>query len=227
MGTGVMPQTTVSHAWDISPAQALAIQRELAVRVERNDQFDKPRYVAGVDVGFEDAGRTARAAAVVLEFPSLQPVAQELSRCPALFPYVPGLLSFREVPAILKALNRLPVAPDVILCDGHGIAHPRRFGLASHLGVLLERPTLGVAKTRLAGFCKRTPRQRGDFVALTDGDETIGAVLCTRSGCKPVYVSTGHRVALPSAIDLVLACAPRYRLPETTRLADRLASARG
>ncbi len=140
----------------------------------------------------------------------------------ARFPYVPGYLSFREIPAVLAVLERLTVRPDVILCDGQGIAHPRRCGLASHLGVVSGLPTIGVAKSRLVGDHDEPGLNRGDWVPLMDKGEIIGAVLRTRTGVKPIYVSIGHRVGLETAIRLVLACTPRFRLPETTRAADRL-----
>jgi deoxyribonuclease V len=141
---------------------------------------------------------------------------------PTRFPYIPGLLSFRELPAVLKALEQLPRLPDLILCDGQGIAHPRRLGIASHLGVLLDHPTIGVGKTRLVGHHDPVPDQRGAWVPLVDRGEVVGAVLRTRQGAKPIYVSPGHRVGLTTAVGWVMACTTRFRLPETTRLADRL-----
>jgi len=182
------------------------------------------RLVAGVDVGFEEGGRVTRAAVAVLAFPSLQLLETAIARRPTGFPYVPGLLSFRELPAVLDALLALSQLPDVFLCDGQGIAHPRRFGIASHLGVLLDRPSIGVGKTRLTGRHAEPGREKGAWTPLLDGEEVIGAVLRTRAGVKPVYVSIGHRVGLGTAIRLTLACTPRYRLPETTRQAHRLAS---
>jgi len=182
------------------------------------------RHVAGIDVGFEDEGRTTRAAVAVLAFPSLQLVETAIARLPTRFPYVPGLLSFRELPAVLQALDHLSVSPEVVLCDGQGIAHPRRIGIASHLGVLLDLPTIGVGKTRLVGKFDVPGNTKGDWSPLGDGDEVIGAVLRTRAGVNPVYVSIGHRVSLATAIRLTLACTTRYRLPETTRQAHRLAS---
>jgi deoxyribonuclease V len=140
------------------------------------------------------------------------------------FPYVPGYLSFREIPVVLAALARLRQQPDLILCDGQGIAHPRRVGIASHLGVLTGTPTIGVAKSRLIGEHEEPRAVRGVWSALRDGEELIGAVLRTRVGTKPLYVSIGHRVSLETAIEFVLACTTRYRLPETTRAAHRLAS---
>lgn len=180
--------------------------------------------VAGVDVGFEDDGAITRAAVVVLSFPELHVIDRAVARVPTTFPYVPGLLSFREIPAVLAALARVRCAPELLLCDGQGLAHPRRFGVACHLGVLTDLPSIGVAKSRLCGTHGAVPAERGAWAPLVDGNETIGAVLRTRVGVQPVYVSIGHRVSLPTAIDFVMRCTTRYRLPETTRQAHHLAS---
>lgn len=210
-----------------TPAQARERQRELAQRVKLLAPDRTPARVAGVDVGFEDGGRTARAAVVVLDFPSLAVADQQIARRPVGFPYVPGLLSFRELPVVLDALEKLREAPGLILCDGHGIAHPRRLGIASHLGVLLDRPTIGVAKKKLVGTHGAIPARKGEWTALQDGGETIGAVLRTRERVKPVYVSPGHRMDLAHALAIVMRCVTRYRLPEPTRLADKLSKADG
>jgi deoxyribonuclease V len=220
------PALLASHDWGVTPAQAREIQRELAGRVMKEKDLDTLRYVAGVDVGFEDNGKTTRAVVAVLSYPELELLEYGLARRPTSFPYVPGLLSFREVPAILDALGKLTLRPDVLLCDGQGIAHPRRFGVASHLGVLTGLPSIGVAKTRLTGSHDEVPDEKGGWVSLIDGEEEVGAVLRTRKGVKPVYISIGHRVDLPTAIDIVMSCTPRYRLPETTRWADGIASRR-
>lgn len=180
--------------------------------------------VAGVDVGFEDAGRTVRAAVAVLAFPGLELQQQAIARAPTSFPYVPGLLSFRELPGVLAALEQLERLPDLILCDGQGYAHPRRFGIACHLGVLTGLPTIGVGKTRLIGTYEEPGPEKGDWSPLLEKGERIGAVLRTRQGVKPLFISVGHRVSLPTAIELVLDCCTRYKLPETTRWAHRLAS---
>ena len=217
-------QQVIEHPWKLTPAQAIALQDELRQRVECIDRLPAIRHVAGVDVGYEDEGRVTRAAVAVLSFPELERVESALALRPTVFPYIPGLLSFRELPAVLSALASLKTLPDIILCDGQGIAHPRRFGIASHLGVLLDMPTVGVAKTRLLGRHADPPDVKGAWTPLRDGAETIGAVLRTRAGVKPLYVSIGHRVCLESAVALTLACTPRYRLPETTRQAHRLAS---
>lgn len=213
--------------WPATVAAARAVQERLRDRVSRRYEVGPLRLVAGTDVGFEAGGTVARAAVVVLDFPSLAPRAQSIARVPVGFPYVPGYLSFRELPALLAALAGLALAPDLILCDGQGLAHPRRFGLACHLGVLTGIPTIGVAKSRLIGTHARLPLARGSRVALREEGEVIGAVLRTHAGVKPLYVSIGHRVSLARAVGIALACAPRYRLPETTRRAHRLASGGG
>ncbi len=213
------------HPWGLSPHEARVLQERLAPHVIREGRLERVRRVAGVDVGFEERGRLTRAAVAVLAWPTLEPVARAVARCPTAFPYVPGLLSFREIPAVLQALEALEGPdPDLILCDGQGLAHPRRFGLACHLGLLLDRPTVGVAKTRLVGTHEEPGPRRGDWTPLRDGGEIIGAVVRTREGVRPLYVSIGHRVSLPTAVRWTLACLTRYRLPEPIRAAHRLAS---
>ncbi len=214
----------IQHAWDLAPKEAMALQSRLASEVVRHDDFGPVARIGGVDVGFEDAGAVTRAAVAVLDRTSLRLAASAIARLPTRFSYVPGLLSFREAPAVLAALAQLDAPPDLLLCDGQGIAHPRRFGIACHLGLLLDLPAIGVAKTRLVGTHDAVPDRRGAWVPLMDGDEVIGAVLRTRAGVKPLYISPGHRVGLQSAIEWVMACLTRYRLPETTRWAHRLAS---
>lgn len=212
------------HRWDLAPKEAVAVQRRLAARVEARDRLGPVRHVAGVDVGLVRGSDRARAAVAVLGWPDLELRDQALAEGKVEFPYVPGLLSFREIPVVLRALEALRVAPDLILCDGQGYAHPRRFGLACHLGVVTDTPTIGVAKSRLIGEHDEPARGRGARAALRDRGEEIGCVLRTRTGVRPVYVSIGHRVGLETAIELVLAAAPCFRLPETTRQAHRLAS---
>jgi deoxyribonuclease V len=213
-----------SHPWDVTPVEARAIQNDLRPHVVRKNGLDSVEHVAGIDVGFGEAGTVTSAAVVILSFPSLELEEQVIARRPTRFPYVPGLLSFREVPTVLDALTRLSVRPDLLLCDGQGIAHPRRFGIASHIGVLTDWPSIGVAKSLLTGFHAEVPEARGAWVPIKQRDEIIGAVLRTRVKVKPVYISIGHKISLDSAIDYVMRCTTRYRLPETTRLADRLAS---
>jgi deoxyribonuclease V len=212
------------HRWDITPRDAVALQRQLCSLVERADRLGAVQRVAGVDVGYEAGNTITRAAVAVLRFPELTLEHHAIARLPTTFPYVPGLLSFREIPAVLKALAQLPQLPDLLLCDGQGIAHPRRLGIAAHLGVLTGLPAIGVAKSRLVGTHEDLPLEKGGWVPLRDHDEVIGAVLRTRSGVAPLYISTGHRVSLETAIHYVLACTTRYRLPEPTRWAHRLAS---
>ncbi|MCU7842252.1 MAG: deoxyribonuclease V [Candidatus Thiodiazotropha sp. (ex Monitilora ramsayi)] len=215
---------TIDHNWNLTPAEAIALQRKLRDKLFLSDQLSSPQRVAGVDVGFEEQGTVTRAAVAVLDFPSLTPIEHAVSRLPTTFPYIPGLLSFREIPAILRALEKLTQAPDLLLCDGQGFAHPRRFGLACHLGLLTDIPSIGVAKSRLIGTHGNLPLEKGAWVPLMDHGEQIGAVLRTRSGVMPLYISVGHRISLQSAIRYVLACTTRYKLPETTRAAHRLAS---
>lgn len=213
-----------SHSWNLSPTEGVALQRRLASQVITEDQLGEVALVAGVDVGFEDHGKITRAAVVVLRLVDLSLVEQAVARQPTRFPYIPGLLSFRECPTILAALEKLTVIPDLLFCDGQGIAHPRRLGIACHLGVLTDLPSIGVAKSRLVGKYGPVPAVRGDWTPLLDKTETVGAVLRSRARVKPIFVSIGHRISLLTAIHYVMACTTRYRLPETTRAADKLAS---
>lgn len=215
----------LQHPWDVKPAEAIAIQKCLAPAVIHRDDLGDVRTVAGVDVGFEEDNTVTRAAVAVLRFPDLEPYEHAIARLPTAFPYVPGLLSFREGPAILEALGRLDTTPDLLLFDGQGIAHPRRLGIASHIGVLVDLPSIGVAKSRLTGRpAGLLDEEKGAWQSLLDGDDVVGALVRTRTNVKPVYVSIGHRVSLDTAVDYVLACTTRYKLPETTRRAHRLAS---
>ena len=207
-------------------AEARAIQEALRQYVVTHNRLRKPRTVAGVDVGFEQAGRLTRAAVALLDFPTLVLRESAVVRRKTRFPYVPGYLSFRETPAVLAALAKLHTRPDLLLCDGQGYAHPRRFGFACHLGLLANLPSIGVAKSRLIGKHAKLAAKRGAWVPLLDDGERIGAVLRTRTGVQPLYISVGHRISLESAIDYVLRCTTRFRLPETTRYAHRLASSR-
>jgi len=212
------------HSWEVTTAEARHIQEQLRSQVIRRDALGEVHLVAGVDVGFENDGSVTRAAIAVLSFPRLNLVERAIARRPTCFPYVPGLLSFRETPAVLDALESLENIPDLLLCDGQGCAHPRRFGLACHIGVVSRIPSIGVAKTRLIGTHDPVPLERGRWEPLREENEVIGAVLRTSSGIKPVYVSVGHKISLAAAIEYVLRCTPRYRLPETTRMAHRFAS---
>jgi deoxyribonuclease V len=226
-GGTLVRHAAAPHRWDVTPAEAREIQQSLRTHVIAHDQFETIRTVGGVDVGFEDNGRLTRAAVVVLSYPALNRMEYVIARQPTRFPYVPGLLSFREVPAVLEAFENLPVKPDLLLCDGQGLAHPRRFGFACHIGVLVDLPSIGVAKSRLIGSHAAVAETRGSQVPLMQGNEQIGVALRTRTCVKPLYVSIGHRICLATAVQFVLACTPKYRLPETTRWADHLASRRG
>jgi deoxyribonuclease V len=214
------------HPWPLTVEEAIAIQNQLQPEVITEDQLGEVQYVAGVDVGFEQDYAISRAAVAVLSFPDLQLVEQAIARRPTTFPYVPGFLSFREVPVVIDALEQVTTIPDLILCDGQGIAHPRRFGLACHLGVLTDMPTIGVAKSLLIGKHEELPVEKGSWQPLRYKGKIVGAVVRSRTGVRPLYVSLGHRISLNTAIDYTLRCITKYRLPETTRWADKLASNR-
>ncbi|WP_410596615.1 endonuclease V [Amycolatopsis sp. lyj-23] len=211
--------------WPATAEEALAVQERLRGLVDLTDDLPElPPTVTGLDVAYDETGHIA-AAAVTLETAGLTVVEQRTHRAQAAFPYEPGLFAFRELPSLLAALDRLERTPDVLVCDGHGLAHPRRFGLACHLGVLTGLPAFGVGKTRFVGSHDEPGASRGASVPLVDAGEEVGAVVRTQDGVKPVYVSAGHRIGLAHAGRLTLALTPRYRLPETTRHADRLSRA--
>ncbi len=215
------------HNWPITVEEARAIQEKLCSQVMTTDQLESVQFVAGVDVGFPENGSISQAGVVLLSFPDLQLQEYAIACRPTTFPYIPGFLSFREVPVVLDALAKLTIIPDLILCDGQGIAHPKRFGLACHLGVLTDIPTIGVAKSRFIGTHEELPSEKGSWQPLIDQGEVIGAVVRSRTNVKPIYVSSGHKISLETAINYVFRCLSKYRLPETTRLADRIASNRG
>jgi len=210
-----------THAWDVSPSEAVNIQKELRAQLRTDNCVGKVRTVAGVDVGLRKG--IARAAIVVLGYPDLNPLEQATAQRQVEFPYVPGLLTFREGPVILDALTKLTIEPDILVFDGQGTAHPRRMGLATHIGILLDHPTIGCAKSRLCGEYEEPGVSKGDWSYLLRKDEVIGAVVRTRANVSPVYVSIGHKVDLERAIHYVLSCCKVYRLPETTRWAHRVA----
>jgi deoxyribonuclease V len=216
------------HPWNLTPREAVALQRRLAARVRRSPvrRFTAQSCLAaGLDIsgGGRGSNRSAPllAGVIVMRYPEGVIVESHAVRRPAPFPYIPGLLSFREIPLYVELLRHLRHRPDLLLCDGQGIAHPRRLGLASHLGVLFDIPAIGVAKSVLCGAFTEPAAARGALSELRDGPEIIGAVLRTRDRVRPLCVSIGHRVDLPTATECVLAMASRYRLPEPTRLADR------
>jgi deoxyribonuclease V len=209
--------------WPRTPAEAEQLQQELRPRVIAEDALPPDiRFVAGVDVAYALDESQACAGVAVIDASSLRTVETQTAMRPVEFPYVPGLFAFRELPAVLQALARVTTPIDLLVCDGHGIAHPRRFGLASHLGVLLDLPSLGAAKTRLTGAHGALARPRGSHAPLRDGAEVIGAAVRTRQDVAPIYVSIGHRISLATAIAWTLRLCPRYRLPESTRQADQL-----
>ena len=215
------------HPWKVSPARARQIQQDLRRRLRLEDDVGVITRIAGADVGPVHGSGRLRAAVAVFSFPQLEVLETRIATAKANFPYVPGLLSFRELPVLARAFRKLQCPPDLVLCDGQGQAHPRRMGLASHLGLLLDIPTIGVAKSKLTGSHGPLPWEKGSWVPLLDNHEVIGAVLRSRNGVQPLYISPGHRISLEKSIDCVMACLGRYRLPETTRLADWLASDRG
>lgn len=214
--------------WHGDTAALRGLQTELARQVQLRDDFARPlRTVAGFDVGFEDGGATTRAAAVLLDADTREVLDQQIARLPTRMPYIPGLLSFRELPALLEALAMLRQPPDLAFIDGHGIAHPRRLGIAAHFGVATGLPSIGVAKKVLVGAARMALHDmRGAFTPLRHGPEQIGWLLRSKPGCLPLIVSPGHRVAMASAPELVMRFVTTYRLPEPTRLADRIASRR-
>ena len=207
------------HGWNVTPAEAAAIQKDLASQISRRDETGMPRFIAGADISATRAHGAATAAVVVLSYPELEIVDSSVIKGETGFPYVPGLLSFRESPLVLRACEKLKVDFDLLLVDGQGIAHPRRMGLASHLGLLLDKPTIGCAKSRLLGSYTEPDEKAGAWSKLMDNGEIIGAAVRSRDGVKPLFVSIGHKVELSSAIRWVLACCRGYRIPEPTRLA--------
>jgi deoxyribonuclease V len=209
--------------WDVTPAEARLIQEEVRSRVSRKNgkELKRIQYVAGVDCAFRN--NQAIAAVALLAYDTLDLVEVAVIERPLTFPYVPGLLTFRECPAILAAMDLLTMKPDLVMVDGQGIAHPRRIGIAAHLGVLIDLPTIGCAKSRLIGTHDEPHEAAGCYTDLWDKDDLIGAVLRTRDNVNPLYISIGHKVDLPTAIDLVLECCRGYRLPEPTRLAHQAA----
>jgi len=211
----------VPHRWNVTPREAIAIQHRLASAVRAIEPRTPLRFVAGVDAAFSRDGKLCIAAAVVWDVDEQQVIETRAATSPLTFPYVPGLLSFREAPAVVAALRKLHHEPHAIMCDAQGYAHPRRFGLACHVGVIANRPTLGCAKSLLIGRYREPALRRGSCTALRDSGERIGTVIRTRSEVKPVFVSVGHMIDLDTAAQLVLRCAVQYRLPEPTRLADK------
>jgi deoxyribonuclease V len=219
-----MTSTPGKHRWDVSTSEAIAIQRHLRDQVLaiNSTTLATLKTIAGVDVAYQDKTGEAKAAVVVQSFPELEIVEQAVITRPISFPYVPGLLSFREAPAVLDAVGSLRVRPDLLMCDGQGYAHPRRVGLATHLGIYLDMPSVGCAKSRLIGSYDEPGPTQGSLSPLTDHGEVIGMVLRSKTGTRPLFISIGHMIELATAVDLVKRCLRGYRLPEPTRLADKL-----
>jgi deoxyribonuclease V len=209
------------HRWDLPPAEAIAVQQSLRGQVVTRNVLGQIRTVAGVDIS--TAGKRAHAAIVVLHFPEMEPLEAAEADLPLTFPYIPGLLAFREAPAILAAVQGLRVEPDLYMLDGQGLAHPRRMGIASHVGVILDKPSIGCAKSLLCGHCGQVAAEAGAHAEILDKGEVIGAAVRTRTDTEPVYVSIGHKIDLPTAISYVLRCCSGYRIPEPTRWAHRVA----
>ena len=215
------------HEWDISTTEAARLQRHLASSVETSRcLFGVPRFVAGADMSVDRVSGTARAAVVVVSFPQMQLVEVKRVEGRLTWPYVPGFLSFREAPLVLEAFRLVETTPDLVIVDGHGTAHPRRLGIASHLGLFLDMPTIGCAKSLLCGEHETPGMERGSTTDIVDSGERIGVAVRTRTNARPVYVSVGHKCGFADAVESVLHCCGRYRLPEPTRLAHLAAGGR-
>jgi deoxyribonuclease V len=212
------------HPWKVSPQQAKAIQNSISKRLIPKWDEGPVKIIAGTDVSFPDP-QSVLAAVVVLTYPDMKVIETKLIKSKCEFPYIPGLLAFREVPALLSALEELKTEPDVLLCDAQGIAHPRRMGMATHVGLVTDKPSIGCAKSLLYGKYEEPGNAKGQHSSLvTDSGETIGAVVRTRDGVQPVFVSIGHKIDLDKAIEIVLGCSLKYRIPEPLRLAHKLAA---
>jgi deoxyribonuclease V len=212
------------HAWRVSPRRAVRIQKDLRARLMLTNGFDVIRIVAGADVAYSRRLNRVYAAVAAFDYATMDLLEDVYAQGPAGFPYIPGLLTFREGPAVMKAFRRLKNRPDMVLFDGQGIAHPRRMGLASHLGILLDLPSIGCAKSPLRVQFRQPGRRRGSATRMMAGDEQVGVVLRTREGVKPVYVSPGYRVDVPTSAQIVMKCGRGCRLPEPTRRAHMLVS---
>ena len=211
----------ISQTWNMTPAEAITLQHQLAARVERADRLEPVRIIAGADAWYDEAAQQAHGVVVTFSYPDLEQ--REVARAilPISMEYIPGLLSFREAPVLIDAMHQLRAMPDLLLVDGQGIAHPRRLGIASHLGVLLDLPTIGCAKSILRGKPGPIPDEVGAAAEMVDHGEVVGMALRTRRHANPMYISIGHRISLPTAVAYVVACGRGYRLPEPTRIADR------
>lgn len=211
----------LNHSWDLSEQEALALQQKLSSKIIKHDDLNKIKLIAGVDVAYSKETDQLVSAVVVLDAFSLEVIETVLSYDRSKFPYISGLFSFREIPALISAFDKLKNIPDLVVCDGQGYAHPRRFGLACHLGLIFDIPTIGCGKTKLIGQHEKINLKKGSTTSLKDKNEIIGNLLRTQDNINPIYVSIGHRISLATACDWVLKLSPLYRLPQTTRLADQ------
>ena len=217
-------ETKKLHSWNLSYSQARDCQKNLASKVQFSPLKKQPKLIAGIDCAFSKDGKKIIAAVVVLKLPDFVSVETTSALRKVTFPYIPGLLSFREAPVCIAAVEKLKAEPDVFIIDGQGIAHPRRLGLAAHLGLFFDKPTIGCAKSRLTGYFEDPPPEKGTYSLLKDKDEVIGAVVRTRTDVEPVFISVGNKCRLDDAIKITLDCTTKYRLPEPTRLAHQLVS---
>lgn len=214
-------ETVIKHPWSLTELEALQLQQDLARQVVKYDQFKEIKFIAGTDVGYSKENNGLVAAVIILDAITLKVVETVTAKDVVNFPYIPGLFSFRELPPLIKAFSKLKHTPDLIICDGQGYSHPRRFGLACHLGLIYDLPSIGCGKNRLLGEHDEVNIKRGSITPLIDNGEVIGNVLRTQSNVKPVYVSIGHKISLATATSWVLNISPKYRLPESTREADQ------
>lgn len=203
------------HSWKVSPGEAIQLQNELKGKISLKKSFNKVKIVAGADVSYYQNKMIA--GVIVFEFPNLKVIERQFFISPINLPYIPGLLTFREGPSLLEALKKIKIEPDIILFDGQGIAHPRRMGIATHLGLFLDKPTIGCAKSRLSGKYTSVGEKKGDYVLLKEGEEVLGAVLRTRKKVKPIFISPGYKIDLSNSIEIVLKCTEKYRLPLPVR----------
>ncbi len=212
----------VRHSWNLSPAQAIQLQKELRERVAVRPLKKKIRFIGGTDLSYNKGSDVFHTGIVLLDYDSMELLAYSTLSSRAPFPYIPGLLSFREIPSLMEAWEQLPFQPDALICDGHGIAHPRRLGIATHFGLLTDTPSIGCAKKKLTGKYEEPELKRGNSNPIRDGGETIGYALCTKNGVKPVFISPGHLMGMEQSREIALHCARKYKLPEPTRQAHIL-----
>jgi len=219
-----MRKRDLDHYKQMNPKTAKRLQAELRTKITLKKLDQSPKLIAGADISFNRGSDMLHAAIIVLELPSLRPVSRALISDKTNFPYIPGLLAFREIPVLFKAWRQLEIKPDVTVLDGHGIAHPRRMGIATHFGIEIDQPTIGCAKNILVGTHDNLPPRKGAFVDLMDGDEKIGMVLRSRTNVNPIYVSPGHKLSFEDAYSIVMQALTKYKLPRTTRLAHQWAN---